>query len=108
MTVQRPEPRLWVNDSHGQYIPQIFTTTLDRARVAEINDEDWTIIEAGPDHDEYWDAWQEIELKAIVTLDDGLYRIFQQSDCWLIPVGMEWDHERDWFVWPEAKEQVDE
>jgi len=104
---KKPEPRLWLSDSLGQYIPRDFTTTLDRVRVAEVDDEDWMALEAGPDHEHYWDAWLEVERKALIVLDDGVYRIHQEGDCWLIPVGMEWDHERDWFVWPEAKEQDD-
>ena len=106
---KKPEPRLWLSDSLGQYIPYTFTTTLDRARVAEVDDEDWAILEAGPDHEQYWDAWAEVERKALITLDDGVYTVLQSSDVWLIPVGMRWSTATDWFVWPdEAKEQDDD
>ena len=81
----------------------------DRAKqVYGVTDEDWAILEAGPDHASYWDAWAEVEAKALIThsVTKINYTIHQDGDCWLIPVGMEWDDETEWFIWP--KEQDDE
>ena len=105
----RPEPILWLNDARGIYIPRDFASSFsDRATyVANVSDEDWAILEAGPDHEAYWDAWSEVEAHAIVTDDKGnKFTVFQEGDCWLIPVGMEWDEAIEGYVWP--KESSDD
>ena len=106
----RPEPLLWLNDARGVYIPRDFANCfVDRAKhVAHVTDEDWSILKAGPDHDYYWETWDIILQNAIVTDDNGIsYRLDQNGDLWLIPVGMEWSDKDEWYVWPET-ESVDE
>lgn len=106
----RPETLLWLNDARGQYIPRDFANSFaDRAKsVAGVSDEDWAILEAGPDHELYWDTWSDVEQNAKITDDKGVqYTVHQDGDCWLVPVGMEWSDEQDTFVWPE-EEQYDE
>ena len=102
---EKPEPLLWLNDARGIYLPrdfaQSFGDDLRMKAVANVSDEDWAILEAGPDHENYWDTWCEVEQKARVTMPDGIeYGVYQDGDCWLIPVGMEWSDDTDWFVWP--------
>lgn len=108
MKPTKPEPMLWLSDSRGIYIPHAFAASFsDRAKhVSGVSDEDWTILEAGPEHDQYWDAWQDALESARVTNDDGvIFTLYQDGDCWLIPLGMRWDDEGDFFVWP--KEECD-
>ena len=100
--MKKPEPILWLTDALGIYIPREFALKFgDRAtQVANVSDEDWAILETGPDHEAYWDTWSQVETDAIVTLPNGeAYTVYQDGDCWLIPVGMEWDEESDWYVW---------
>ena len=100
------EPLLWLNDARGIYIPRDFANSFaDRAKhVQNVSDEDWTILEAGPDHEWYWEAWVNVCDNAIVTDNDGVrFRVHQDGDCWLIPEGMEWSEEHDFFVWPEEQ-----
>jgi hypothetical protein len=107
---QKPEPLLWLNDARGIYIPRDFATSFaDRAKsVTGVIDEDWAILEAGPDNESYWDTWTDVEAYAIVTDHNGnKYHVYQEGDCWLIPCGMEWSDKEGWFVWPE-EEQYDE
>ncbi len=69
---------------------------------------DWSILDAGPDHEWYWESWTEVCDNAIVTDDKGIkYRIWQDGDCWLVPEGMEWSEENETYVWP-TKEESDE
>ncbi len=106
----KPEPMLWLSDSRGQYIPRDFASSFaDRAKsVSGVSDEDWAILEAGPDHAHYWEAWEDVEARAVVTDDNGAkYTIYLDGNCWLIPEGMLWDDEANFFVWP-AKEEDDE
>jgi hypothetical protein len=110
---QRPEIMLWLDDHRGQYIPRDFAQSfVDRASaVTGVSDDQWAILEAGPvggldsegDGSEYyWEVWQEVCDYAIVTDEHGnKYRIHQDGACWLIPDGMEWSDQDDWFRWPD-------
>ena len=101
-TPPRGEPLLWLSDSRGIYIPRDFAASFsDRARsVANVSDEDWDILDAGPDHEHYWDAWDEVISHAIVTDDLGReFFVSQEGDCWLIPCGMQWSDDREFWVW---------
>ena len=103
MTKAKPEPMLWLDDHRGQYIPRDFATSFaNRDRAVEgVEPENWAILEDGPDHEFYWDAWQEVCDHAVVTDDNGVkYTVHQDGACWLIPVGMEWDDKTEFFVWP--------
>jgi hypothetical protein len=100
------EPMLWLSDARGIYIPRDFANSFaDRAKhVQNVSDEDWAILEAGPDHEWYWEAWVNVCDNAIVTDNDGVrFRVHQDGNCWLIPEGMEWSEENDFFVWPEEQ-----
>lgn len=102
MTAQLADAMLWLSDARGQYIPRDFAHSFsDRAKsVANVDAETWAILEAGPDHEHYWEAWSDVCDKAIITDDKGAtYRVHQDGDCWLIPEGMEWSDE-DGFHWP--------
>ena len=69
--------------------------------MAGLDPDDWTILEAGPDHELYWDVWTGVCDSAVVTDTDGTkYRLWQDGDLWLIPDGMEWNDETDCFEWP--------
>ena len=105
----KPEPMLWLSDARGQYIPRDFATSFsDRAKhVTGVSATGWAILEAGPDHGDYYEAWCDVLQYARITNDDGVvFTVHQDGDVWLIPLGMEWDYESDWFSWP--KEESDE
>src|SRR3954454_3190252 len=100
----KPDMLLWLSDSRGQYIPRDFANSFaDRSKsVSGVADDDWAILEEGPDHELYWDVWTEVCDRAEVTDEHGhKYHVWQDGDCWLVPVGMEWNDETDTFVWPE-------
>jgi hypothetical protein len=99
-----PDILLWLSDSRGQYIPRDFACSFnDRAKsVTGVSDHDWKILESGPYGSEwYWSAWETVCDSARITDDNGIvYTIYQDGDCWLVPVGMEWSDEQDCFFWP--------
>ena len=116
--MSKPEMMLWLSDSRGIYIPRDFAKSfVDRAKhVAGVTEEDWAILERGPDYEDangvtvcneaYWDTWSDVEQSAIVTDENGhQYIVYQDGDCWLIPVGMEWNDETDGFDWPDDRER---
>jgi len=104
----KPEPMLWLDDHRGVYIPRDFANSFaNRAKdVSGVSDDDWSVLEAGPDHEHYWDVWQDVAENAIVTDANGvLYRVYQDGACWLVPMAMEWSDKEEFFVWPEQNEQ---
>lgn len=111
MTTHQPEPLLWLDDHRGIYIPRDFAGSFaDRAKsVSGVSDEDWAILEAGPDHELYWDTWTEVEQDAVITDENGTeFTIYQEGACWLIPKGMEWSDSDDFFVWPSDYDDEEE
>lgn len=102
--MSKPEPILLITDAMGIYIPNRFATYFagDRSKhVANISDEDWAILEQGPNHEHYWETWDEVSMYAVVKDLKGFkYGIYQDGDCWLIPQGMEWNEETNWWIWP--------
>jgi hypothetical protein len=97
----RPEPILLLNDARGIYIPRDFTSHVGRDNVTGVSDEDWATLAAGPDSEHYWETWDDVLSGAVVTSTTHVkYRLNQDGDLWLIPVGMEWDDEADGWRWP--------
>lgn len=92
---------IWLNDARGIYIPRDFAQSFkDRdATVKGVSAEDWVILEAGPDHEHYWDTWTEVENKAKVYLDGPdskrFWRIQNDGDCFLVRDDVEWCDECD-------------
>lgn len=101
----KPQMMLWLAEARGIYIPRDFAESFnDRAAsVAGVTDEQWAVLEAGPDHEHYWDVWMEVCDNAIVTDKCNVqYRVEQNGDCWLVPIGMIWNDEKDTYEWPEC------
>jgi hypothetical protein len=97
----KPEIILFLSDARGVYIPRDFAKDIKRIAVSGISDEDYEILESGPDHEWYWEAWHSVCENAVITDDKGVkYRVYQDGDCFLIPDGMEWSDKDNFFVWP--------
>ena len=110
MSPRKPEMMLWLDDHRGVYIPRDFANSFrDRdSHVSGVKAEDWAILEAGPDHESYWDAWSDVCDRATVTDEHGhKYRVHQDGACWLIPEGMEYSEESDTFDWPKEDSEED-
>ena len=93
---------LFLSDARGIYIPRDFARSVDRDQVNGVSEEDWEILEAGPDHELYWDAWSDVCDNARVTepTTGVVYTVYQDGDCWLIEDGAELDEagEQGWIV----------
>ena len=106
--IKNPELILFLSDARGIYIPRDFATGIKRELVTGVSAESWEILEAGPEHEWYWEAWQEVCDRAVVTEPNGsVYSVYQDGDCWLVPKGMVWDDARDFWAWPEELEEED-
>jgi hypothetical protein len=76
-----------VSDSHGIYQAQYFAGIVRHDLVTGVSDDEWEIIQAGPDDEAYWDVWADIEQNACITSPEtGIkYRVWQDGDIWLVP-----------------------
>lgn len=101
MSRDNPNEDIWlcISDSHGIYVPRRFAELFgDRANLPE---DDLAILKAGPEHEHYWETWEAVLDRVTLTEDGITYRLWQDGDLWVVPVGMEWDNEADGWVWPE-------
>jgi len=102
----KPKPDIlpWLNDARGIYIPRDFAKSFaDRGKsVQGVSAEDWEILDAGPDHYHYWDAWEDVLNNATVTdhVTGITYTLHQDGDLWLVPDGMVWT-DNETFEWPD-------
>jgi len=101
------QPTLVISDSHGIYVPRNFISFITISAtytITNVEKEAIEIVRSGPDHEHYWDAWDEIERDAIITDDDNLrYFIHMDGDCWIVPVGMIRDDGDIRWIWPELR-----
>lgn len=104
---RRPEPILFLSDARGIYIPRDFADDIRHELVENVDEETWETL-SNPDHEWYWDAWQDVCDSAIITDDDGIkWTIHQDGDCWLIPVGMVWNDRDEFYSWDDGESDDD-
>lgn len=93
-TTNTKQPELLVNDSHGIYIAQTFCkayyayiTNMDKVK------EDFDICLAGPDHEDYFEAWDDLMNNVEFTNDKGerysVGNLGEGGDLWAIPEGFD-------------------
>jgi len=88
---------LFASDSRGAYIPKHFAEALAPDKVTldgmapEAITECMDIIKQGPYADGYWEAWDDILIHLIVTVNETgtSYHLWQDGDLWLIPTDAE-------------------
>jgi hypothetical protein len=71
----------YADSARGIYIPQYVAETIRRDMVKYVSDEDWAILESGPDHPDYWEAWDSF-LNNAETTDGAIF--WQNGDLWMI------------------------
>ena len=77
----------YADSAKGVYIPQYFAETIHRHLVEGVSNEDWEILEAGPYHEYYWDAWNDVTNNCRIKHPSGReYCLWQDGDLWLLPV----------------------
>lgn len=82
---------LFLSDHHGIYIPRDFAKCVKREFVDNVSDENWAILEAGPDHEWYWEAWDEVLSNAVINdpVSGKKLSLYQDGDLWTIEEGEE-------------------
>src|SRR5215207_7760277 len=75
-----------LNSAHGIHIPQLFAYQIHRNLVEGVDDKAWAALEAGPDHEWYWETWDTVQNNARVNHPTlGPCYLWQDEDLWLVP-----------------------
>lgn len=78
-------PILYADASRGWHIPQYFAESVRRDLVQNVTQEDWDILESGPDHEWYWETWESVLDNAAIHHAGIEYFLWQDGDLWLVP-----------------------
>ena len=89
--------RCLIDSAAGVYIPKEFVEDFHLDKFG-IEEDSWAveICKEGPEHEDYWDAWQDILDSAKYQDDDGyIWRLHQDGDLFLYRDDMteeEWEY----------------
>jgi hypothetical protein len=101
--------KLLVSDSHGVYVPQVFTEQFDPVKWGMPEDDaDWLVCMAGPVKTEwYWESWDWIMTRAIRKDADGnVWRLWQDGDLFAYCEALMTDEEYKGF-YGEPRRELD-
>jgi hypothetical protein len=75
---------LLIDSRGGVYIPQMFTNMID-GNWKNIDQEDIDVLSMGPDHEEYWDAWDHV-MNNVYFIDKNKNKwvLNHDEDLWMI------------------------
>lgn len=93
---------LLLDSARGVYIPQNFA---QRFVLEEwyVDQEDADILDQGPEHEWYWEAWESVLNKAHYEHEGYTYRLHQDGDLWAYCDELMSDEEYENF-WGEERE----
>ena len=70
-----------ITDAQGVYLPQVFASAYgDHPELVGADADDIATLIAGPEHEWYWEAWQNICDNATLSGKS----LYQQGDLWLV------------------------
>lgn len=72
---------LLLSDNRGIYIPQDFIECFDWEGIDE---DDANVLSEGPDHEDYWEAWDNVLNDAYYTDGDKTFGLYQDGDLFAI------------------------
>ncbi len=88
---------LVVDNHYGVYSAQTFAERFPFEQIdgEGVTKEDWDILLAGPDHDDYVETWADLfDGRFVVIIDGKRYRVYENDDIWLYPAELQ--DEIDW------------
>lgn len=75
---------LFLDDHRGVYIPRDFVESIDLSMWEGISAEDADTLRAGPDHEWYWETWDDVVSNAVCTDKNGnKWMLYQDGDLWV-------------------------
>lgn len=70
-----------VDGLHGVYVPALFAYWAAKDQWLNVTEEQWAVLAAGPEHEDYWEAWDEV-LDSARHVDGGWLE--QDGDLFLM------------------------
>lgn len=86
---------LLLTDARGVYIPRDFAMYIQD--MDNVTQEDKEILCSGPDHEWYWETWDEVLHKATSTINGKVWRLWQDGDLWAYCEELMTDEEYEQF-----------
>lgn len=81
---------LLLDGNRGRYLPQAFSENYGNdSALSGVSPECLEVLACGPDHENYWMAWDECLDQAVITAFGRKYLLFQHQDLWAVPEGAE-------------------
>ena len=75
---------LFLDDHRGVYIPRDFVESIDLSMWEGISAEDADTLRAGPDHEWYWETWDDVMSNAVCTDKNGKkWMLYQDGALWV-------------------------
>lgn len=89
---------LLVDDHHGQYIPQVFAQKYDMPNW-HVSEENAAILLEGPEHEWYWEAWEEVLQDAYFCNSNGRKYTLDLAESGNVFADMEMTYKEalDWY-----------
>jgi hypothetical protein len=75
------EAVLFASDARGIYIPQHFAESYNSEQWNPIDSDDLAILIHGPEHDQYWDTWEDVMNDAETICGGSLH---QDGNLWVV------------------------
>ena len=70
-----------VDGIRGVYVPQFFATHLFSWTMS---DEDRAVLQAGPDHPDYWPTWEHVLATATMTVNGRKWGLWHDQDLFAV------------------------
>lgn len=74
-----------VDSHHGIYSAQVFAEKFNETRIEGISKEDWTILLAGPDHEDYFQVWADCLDNITVDYEGKRWLVWENEGIYLYP-----------------------
>jgi len=85
---------LLLDGNRGIYIPKTFIYRYYPTSTTGISEEDSKILLQGPDHDAYWEVWDDVLNNGRFLDSNGIeYTIYHNDDLFAVPPDYEWPEE---------------
>jgi hypothetical protein len=88
---------LLLDCSRGIYIPQHFVEYYDMDQYDGVDPEDVKILKSGPDHEWYWEAWDNMLNNVTYNHDGKVYALYQDGDLYAVAYDSMSDEEYEEF-----------
>ena len=79
------QAKLFADSARGIYIPKHFAESANRDKFKYIDKEQWSILESGPETENYWDVWSEVlenaetDCGGVLHKDGALWIVWTQN-----------------------------